>query len=388
MKIVLAVIVLCFVGMIVANIMKGIATGKYIAGLPETAQPVTAMKIEGTAWTPVIKTAGLVRPNQGAMLSSQMPGTVAKILVQSGQIVKKGDVLVELDNSVEMANLESAQARLPSVKQAYQRYQALYKTKSISRQELDNAKATYDTLTANIDSLKAQIKRRQIIAPFDGMAGIVKVNIGQYVTVGTEIVRVEDRTQMKIDFSLSQNLLEKLHIGQTIIATIDANKSETFNAKITAIEPAINVTTGLVDLQATFEGSAAQQLLSGMFTRLNIALPTENNQIVVPQVAISYNMYGEIAYVLTALSSEEKETLLNNDHFPHKEHIDNVYRANQITVFTKDRQGIYAQLQPKGIKLGDLIVTGGQQNLSNGSLVIVTDKQGVGTTTPKLKSNL
>ncbi|EGP05599.1 hypothetical protein GEW_07018 [Pasteurella multocida subsp. gallicida str. Anand1_poultry] len=387
MKIILGVIVLLFAGVIIFNVIKGKMIEKFIAGAGEKIYPVTAMTIQPQQWTPVIETTGIVRPNQGAMLSAQTSGTVQQVLVQSGQHVKKGEVLVVLDSSVELANLKASQAQLLSVKATYQRYLSLYKTKSVSQQELDNAKSAYEALESNIAALKAGIARRQILAPFDGQTGIVKVNVGQYVNQGMEIVRVEDTSSMKIDFALSQTELEHLHVGQKVTATADARSGETFAAKITAIEPAISATTGLIDVQATFEPEDGRKLLSGMFTRLRVALPTKYDQVVVPQVAINYNMYGEIAYILSELSAEERETLVARQDFD-REKIDNAYRVKQVTVFTQDRQGIYAQLKGEEIKPGDKIVTGGQQNLSNGSLVLVADKAGVGTMQPAVKNNL
>ncbi|HDR1021894.1 TPA: efflux RND transporter periplasmic adaptor subunit [Pasteurella multocida] len=387
MKIILGIIVLLFAVVIVFNVIRDKMIEKAIAGMGEKIYPVTAMTIQPQQWTPVIETTGLVRPNQGAMLSSQTSGTVSEVLVQSGQEVKKGDVLVVLDSSVEQSNLRASLAQLSSVKATYQRYLNLYKTKSVSQQELDNAKAAYEALESNIAALKAGIARRQIVAPFDGKAGIVKVNVGQYVNPGFEIVRVEDTSSMKIDFALSQTQLENLYIGQKVTATADARSGETFAAKITAIEPAISSTTGLIDVQATFEAEDGRKLLSGMFTRLRVALTTEYDQVVVPQVAVSYNMYGEIAYVLMPLSDEDREALSNRNDFD-PNNLDKTYRAKQITVFTKDRQGIYAQLKGDEVKVGDKIVTGGQQNLSNGSLVLVADKAGVGTEQPAKKNNL
>ena len=187
---------------------------------------------------------------------------------------------------------------------------------------------------------------------------------------------------MKVDFALSQNDLDKLYIGQRVTATTDARLGETFSARITAIEPAINSSTGLVDVQATFDPEDGRKLLSGMFSRLRIALPTETNQVVVPQVAISYNMYGEIAYLLTPLSDEDKEKMAENKK------LDRLYRAKQITVFTKDRQGIYSQLQGNEVKPGDKIITGGQQGIGNGSLVEWIEKDIVGATEPVNKTNL
>ena len=368
LKLALGIFVLIFIAMIVMNYMKSKGIADFLANQGETPSPVTAMTITTQQWTPVIETTGLVRPNQGAMLSAQS--------------VKKGDLLVELDSSVERASLQAAEAQVISLRQTYQRYANLAKSGGVSRQELDNAKAAYDAQVATVDSLKAAVERRQIVAPFDGRTGIVRVNVGQYVSNGTEIVRVEDRSSMKVDFSIAQNLLDELRIGQKVTATVDARLGETFAAKVTAIEPAISSSTGLVDVQATFEPEDGAKLLSGMFTRLNVALPTEYDQIVVPQVAVSYNMYGESLYILTALSDEEKEK------FAKQGDVNKMYRAKQITVFTKDRQGIYAQLKGDEVKIGDKIITGGQQNLSNGALVIVSDKEGVGTTQPASKTNL
>lgn len=382
LKIGLTVVVLIFVGMIFMNYMKAKGIADYLANRGEKPVPVTAMKVEPKEWTPTIETTGLVRPNQGAMLSAQTAGTVIKVLVQSGQSVKKGELLVEIDSSVEQATLAASEAQLASSRQTYQRYANLVKSGSVSKQEFDNAKASYDALVANIESLKATIKRRQIVAPFNGKTGIVKVNAGEYVTNGTEIVRVEDTRSMKVDFSIAQNLLEDLFIGQKVTAVADARQGETFAAKVNAIEPAINSSTGLIDAQATFDEESGKKLLSGMFVRLNVALPTETNQIVIPQVAVSYNMYGESLYVLKPLSDEEKAKFENAGD------VSKMYRAQQITVFTKDRKGIYAQLKGDEVKFGDMIITGGQQNLSNGTLVIVTDKEAVGTTQPAKISNL
>lgn len=386
LKLALLIALLVFAVAIGLNMLKQKKIGEYLAHMPESVSPVTAMTVQSSEWTPVINTTGLVRPNQGAMLSAEAAGTVKSINVQSGQPVQKGQVILELDSSVEQATLQASEAQLPSARATYQRYASLLRSQSISQLEVDSAKATYDQLQATIQSLRSTIDRRKIVAPFDGILGIVKVNAGQYITAGTEIVRVEDNSKMKVDFSVSQNELENLKIGQSLTATADARLGETFAARVTAIEPAISTTTGLIDVQATFEPADGAKLVSGMFTRLSLALPTEKNQIVIPQVAITYNMYGETAYVLEKLNEEDKTKALENP--ANKDHADKLYRAKQITVFTKDRQGIYAQLKGDEIKIGDQVVTGGQQRLSNGALVLLTDKQGVGTTQPAVKNNL
>ncbi|MDP8050889.1 efflux RND transporter periplasmic adaptor subunit [Pasteurella atlantica] len=361
---------------------------EFAQNMPETVNLVTAMKLEPQQWIPTIKTTGKIRPNQGAMLSAQMSGTVKDVLVKSGQQVKKGQLLVEIDSTVEKANLRAAETQLPQAKKNYQRYQTLIKSGSASKAEYDNIQATYNQLVANIEALKASIKRRQIYAPFDGIAGIVKVNQGQYISMGTPIVRVEDRSAMKVQFTLPQTELQKIKLKQDVVVTTDVLADHSFPAQITAIDPAVNTATGLVELEATIT-AGQQKLLSGMFVNLNIQLPSEEEQIVVPQIAVTYTMYGETVYVLQPLSDKDKEMVEKMKERNPTLDANKMYRAKQIDVKTLDRNGNFAQLDShKGVKIGDRIVTGGFQRLSNNALVTVADQQGVGETAPDTISNL
>ncbi|QLB21439.1 efflux transporter periplasmic adaptor subunit [Vespertiliibacter pulmonis] len=380
---ILLLVALIFIGVVGLNMFIDQQKAAYAKSAPEKSSLVTVMKVEGKEWTPAIEAVGYVRPNQGAMLSSQVSGTVNHILVKSGDIVKKGQLLVELDSSVEQASLRAMEAQLPSVQATYNRFQTLIASNSASKSELDNARSAYNQLVANIESLKASIKRRQIYAPFDGQAGIVKINVGQYINMGTEIVRVEDRSKMKVSFTLPQTDLERLSFGQKVTVSADALSGQTFDARISAIDPAVNKSTGLVELEATVDGR--DKLYSGMFARLRIALPTEREQVVVPQIAVTYTMYGESAYVIEPLSAEEKAKFEQSKMYG--DNVNKLARVKQVEVKTADRQGIYAQLI-SGVKVGDTIVTGGFQRLHNNALVEISDKAGVGTTQPSKNTRL
>ncbi len=356
------------------------------ANMPETVSQITAMTVKGQEWTPVITAVGSIRPNQGAMISAQAAGTVTKVLVKSGDKVKKGQLLVEIDSSAERASLKATEAQLPAAQANYNRYRNLVASNSASKAELDNAQSTYNQLLATIEATKAQIERRQIYAPFDGEAGIVNVNVGQYVTVGTEIVRVEDQSVMKIRFTLPQTNLEDIFVGQKVTATIDALPARTFPAKITAIDPAVDTATGLINIEAIVtEGQ--DKLLSGMFARLNVALPTLYDQIVVPQIAVTYTMYGETVYVLQPLSDEDKEKVTKMAEMNKSLDINKIYRAKQMEVTTAERSGVYSHLS-KGLKAGDVIVTGGLQRLKNNALIQISDVQPVGVIAPATKTKL
>ncbi len=384
--IVLLLVLVAFAG--VAGMQKFIAGKKAeaAANMPETVSEVTAMKVTSQEWTPTLSAVGYIRPNQGAMLSAESSGTVTRVHVQSGQRVNKGDLLVEFDNAVEVANLKASQAQLPSAKAAYDRYRTLVASNSASKAELEAAKATYDQLVASIDSLKATIGRRKIYAPFSGVAGIVNVNVGQYINVGTEIVRVEDQSSMKVRFTLPQTTVEKIAIGQKVTTEIDALPGQTFPARIVAIDPAVDRNTGLINLEAEVT-EGVDKLLSGMFVRVNVELPTEQGQIVVPQIVVTYTMYGETAYVLQPLSDEDKQLVAKMAEQNPSLDVNKIYRAKQVEVKTADRSGIYAQLA-KGVKVGDVVVTGGFQRLNNNALVTVSDKEAVGLTQPAKDSRL
>ena len=382
----LLVVLVAFAG--VAGMQRFIAGKKAeaAANMPETVSEITAMQVQPREWTPYLSAVGYIRPNQGAMLSAESSGTVKSVNVKSGQRVNKGDLLVEFDDAVEVATLKASQAQLPNAKVTLDRYRNLVASNSASKAELDNAQATYNQLVANIESLKATIARRKIYAPFSGFAGIVNVNVGQYITTGTEIVRVEDQSSMKVRFTLPQTDVENIFVGQKVTAEVDALEGQTFPAEIVAIDPAVDRNTGLINVEAVIT-EGGNKLLSGMFVRLNVALPTEKAQIVVPQIAVTYTMYGETVYVLEQLSDEDKALVSKMAEQNPKLDANKMYRAKQVEVRTKDRNGIYAQLA-KGVKAGDVMVTGGFQRLNNHSLIIVSDQEAVGVTVPAKSSKL
>ncbi|MEN2928925.1 efflux RND transporter periplasmic adaptor subunit [Mannheimia haemolytica] len=382
----LLIVLIVFAAIVGLQKIGAMKKAEAAANMPEAVSEVTAMQVTTQEWTPTISAVGYIRPNQGAMLSAETSGVVSRVLVTSGQRVKKGDLLVEFDSSVEIANLRASEAQLPNAKANLERYRNLIASNSASKAEFDNAQSTYNQLLANIEALRATIKRRQIYAPFSGLAGIVNVNVGQYITMGTEIVRVEDQSSMKVRFTLPQTNLEQISIGQKVTAVIDALPAQTFPAKIVAIDPAVDRLTGLINVEAVIE-EGPEKLLSGMFARLNVALPTETGQIVVPQISIAYTMYGETVYVLQPLSDEDKEMVNKMAVQNPSLDVNKMYRAKQMEVKTADRKGNYSQLS-KGVKAGDLIVTGGLQRLSNNALVKVSDTEAVGITTPAKNSKL
>ncbi len=218
----LLIAVLLFGSVIGFNLFKQQKIAEYLANRPEPEFPVTVTTVKPVDWVPVIEAIGFVEPNQGVTLTSETSGVISNISFASGSQVEKGQLLVSLDSDVEKANLKSSEARLPAAEAKYKRYQGLYKKGSISKEAYDEAEASYYSLAADIESLKAQIDRREIKAPFSGVVGIRNVFLGQYLQPSDSIVRLEDISLMKLRFTVPQTDFSRVSIGQDVDIFVDA----------------------------------------------------------------------------------------------------------------------------------------------------------------------
>ena len=360
MAIMLLIAIALFCILIGFNLFKQKMIAQYMANRPEPEFPVTAMVTKAQDWVPTIEAIGFIEPNQGVTLSTELAGTIDAITFESGKPVKADQLLLSLDSTVERANLRASQAKLPAAKAKFDRFQNLYKTSSISKEQLDEAEAAYRSLEADIESLKATIARREVRAPFSGVVGLRNVFLGQYLQPGTDIVRLEDTSVMRLRFTVPQTDISKIKLGQTIKINVDAYPQTQFDGHITAIEPAVNFQSGLIQVQADIPNNDGQ-LRSGMFARASIILPTVKDQIVIPQTAISFTLYGQNVYVL----KEGEETDKEGNKVK-------VLRAKQVVVKAGERRGNDVHVL-SGIQAGDQIVLSGQVRLSNDTKVHVVE---------------
>ncbi|WP_429208757.1 efflux RND transporter periplasmic adaptor subunit [Aeromonas veronii] len=360
MAIMLLIAIALFGSVIGFNLFKQKMIAQYMANRPEPEFPVTAMVTKAQDWVPTIEAIGFIEPNQGVTLSTELAGTIDAITFESGKPVKADQLLLSLDSTVERANLRASQAKLPAAKAKFDRFQNLYKTSSISKEQLDEAEAAYRSLEADIESLKATIARREVRAPFSGVVGLRNVFLGQYLQPGTDIVRLEDTSVMRLRFTVPQTDISKIKLGQTIKINVDAYPQTQFDGHITAIEPAVNFQSGLIQVQADIPNNDGQ-LRSGMFARASIILPTVKDQIVIPQTAISFTLYGQNVYVL----KEGEETDKEGNKVK-------VLRAKQVVVKAGERRGNDVHVL-SGIQASDQIVLSGQVRLSNDTKVHVVE---------------
>lgn len=365
----LLLVILIFGSVIGFNLFKQKMMAQYFANMPVPSVPVTLAELQPRDWTPRIAAIGFIEPIQGINVSNESAGIVRAIHFESGQQVNTGDILVELDADVEKANLRSAQGRLPSVQANLERMRQLYGRGSVSKGQLDEAEASYRELQGQIDSLKATIERRTIRAPFDGFMGIRNAFLGQYLNAGADIARLEDISRFRIRFTIPQTRLADIAVGQALNIFVDAYPDTPFEGEITAIETQINPDSGVVQVQASIPNQDGK-LRSGMFAKLDVRLPTLSEQLLVPQHAINFTLYGQTVYVVEEEQADDGETVLV---------------ARQRVVEVAEREAEFARVV-KGLEPGEQIVTSGQVRLSNGSRITPVESDALDTpeSTPML----
>lgn len=362
-------VAICFGSVIGFNMFKSYMTEQYLANLKPNVNPVIVETVKPTKWNKSSFAIGFIEPFQGLDITSENESRVKEIFVKSTQKIKAGDPIVQLDDQTEQANLKSIKAKLTDASNNYSRIKTLAKQGVASKKDLDNAQANYESLKADVQKLESEIDKLNIKSPFDGILGIVEIKPGELVNPGTKIVHLENIDNMKIRFYVAQNEVQGMRIGQQVIVRVDTYPGQEFKGQISAFETKIDRGSGILEVEAIIPNQG-KILLSGMYAEVEIVFPPIENQIVLPQTAIAFNLYGESVYVVTEEKDDNGEV--------HK-----VAKLTNVTV--ADRRDDIARIT-SGIKEGDIVVTEGQVRISNGSYVKFTEegKLDRSVPTPKL----
>ena len=262
---------------------------------PET---VTAQAATEETWENVLTANGSVAPVQGVMVGAEVPGKVVSINFESGADVAVGALLVQLDVSMESAQLRAAESVADLAKINLGRARELREKGTNASSDLDAAEAQAKQAAAAADNLRAVIAKKSIRAPFTGRLGIRLVQLGQILRDGESIVTLQTVDPIYTNFALPQQFLASLKVGENVRLTTDASPGETFAGKITAIAPEIDAVTRNIRIQATFANPAAK-LRSGMFGSVAVLLPSTGSSLVIPSTAILHAPYGDSVFVIT-----------------------------------------------------------------------------------------
>src|SRR5213596_796398 len=266
---------------------------------PMTMPPTTVSSapVKEEDWPPVLSSVGSISAVQGAVVSTELGGTVSEIRFQNGGEAKKGDVLIRLDVSAEEAQLHTAQADLELASADLQRSRDLAARHVISKAEQDAAESKFNRLKAVVDQMSSMISKKEVHAPFYGQLGIRQVNVGQNINAGQQVVPLTALDPLYVDFAVPQQELSKLSNGLEVRLHTDAVAGREFKGKLTAINSMVDTVTRNVTLQATLE-NPDHALRPGTFAKVEVMLPQKHKALVVPGSAISYAPFGDSVFVI------------------------------------------------------------------------------------------
>ncbi|MBK0021061.1 efflux RND transporter periplasmic adaptor subunit [Brucella pseudogrignonensis] len=361
-RLILAIIFLVIVvgGLVGFNLFRTQAIKDFFANMQQPAKTVSTVTLEPGVWTPGIEAIGSANAINGVDLTVQVNGIVDKIEFTANQEVKKGTVLLQLENSIETADLVAAQAEAVLADQNLKRAETL-RTRGVGAvSDVDTTAAAASAKKAAVAKMQAVLDQKTVTAPFDGVIGISKVDLGQYLTPGTVIGTLQETDKMRIDFSVPEQSLSSLKLGQPVKVGPNMDSLK-YNGTIVGIDPKIDPASRLVSVRAEVQNDEPR-LTPGQFVQVRVELPQEDNILALPQTTIVTSLYGDYVYAVRPEQPKEGEKA------PEGQAAKQV--AQQVFVKVGRRYGGVAEITD-GLKAGDIVITAGQNRLSPGAAVTI-----------------
>jgi membrane fusion protein (multidrug efflux system) len=338
--------------------IKGLQINRMIAAGSQSAPPpetVTTAVVRRESWESLITSVGSLEAVQGVMITAELTGKVVRIAFEPGTKVKAGDLLLQQDVSSEEAQLRAAEATLALAKLELERSSKLLATKAVAKAKYDSDNAQYQQAEAQIDGIRATIRKKTIRAPFAGRLGIRLVNLGQILNEGQSIVSLQKIDPIFVNFSLPQQQLGQVKSGLNVRVTTDALPGQAIEGEITAISPEVDVATRNIRVQATVANNQ-ERLRPGMFVNVAVVLPSREKVLAIPTTAVLYAPYGDTVFVVQEKKSENG--------------VQSAKVLQQKIVQLGEKRGDFVAVV-SGLDQGETVVSTGVFKLRNDQTVVV-----------------
>jgi membrane fusion protein (multidrug efflux system) len=300
---------------------------------------------------------GTLVSKQSVTLRPEVSGRVARLGFADGAAVQRGQVLLQLDDALQRAELSQAQAQLSIARANAKRNEELVAQNFVAQRVLDESRAQLQVAQAQVALAQARLERMQIKAPFGGRVGISAVNVGEFIKDGTAVVNLEDNSVLMVDFRLSERYQTRIAVGQSVQVQVDALPGQTFAAKVTALDPLVEANGRAVAIRAQMPPEAARQLRAGMFARVMVIFGVNETALVVPEEALVPQGGRQWVVVVQPETGGEQPVL----------------KARRIAVTTGLRRANQVEIT-EGLVAGQTIVVAGQQRIQqDGTTVRVVD---------------
>jgi membrane fusion protein (multidrug efflux system) len=341
-----------------SQIFSMIQAGKSFVPPPEAVGSFTA---EVQDWPNTFTAMGTVEADEGINVSAEVAGKVKQILFKSGEHVKAGTVILVQESGNETALLSAANARLRLADANYERMVQLRKKNTVSQNELDTALQQKESAQGDVDNLKTTLDKKVVKAPFDGRLGIRKVDLGQDLPVGTQIVSLQATNRVRVNFPVPQHWLVKMTKGLPVSVQLGDGSNNVVKGEVTAIGADINSATRNATVQSSLENSN-NQFIPGMAVQTQVTLSNPQKVLAVPSTAVIFAPFGDTVFVIE--KDKEKGTL----------------KARQQFVRLGKSRGDFIEIAD-GLKEGEQVVSAGAFKLTNGQSVLISK-----TTQPEFKA--
>lgn len=313
---------------------------------------------------------GSLKSRQSVILRPEVAGRVAELAFADGARVRKGQLLLRLDDTLQKAELSQAEAQLSIARANLKRNQELVAENFVAQRVLDESRASLQVAEAQVALAQARLSRMRIVAPFDGTVGIRTVNLGDYVKDGADLVNLEDTSTLYVDFRMPERYQGQLAVGQSVKVQIDALPGRDFTAKVQALDPLVDANGRSVLVRAAVVPAADATLRPGMFARVTTVFSVNEAALVVPEEALVPQGNRQLVFKLASEGEGEAAKT--------------VVRRTEVQLGV--RRGSQVQIA-SGLSEGDTVVVAGQQRLQrDGMAVRVVDMSKAGAAAPKTEA--
>ena len=342
-------------GLVGFNAFRSHMIAQFFANNKPPPSNVTAVAAKSEV-IPNLLTAvgGLVAVHQ-VNVTSDVSGRITEILFTAGSHVKAGTPLVQLFDAPDQGDLASFKAQAVVGELQLDRAKQLALRQFGPQSTVDTAQATYDQAKAGIAKTEALISQKLVRAPFEGDLGVRQVEVGQYLTAGTQIVSLTDLSVLYANMTVTEKQSSQVQVGQVVRVAVDAYPGRTFEGKITTIEPQIATDTRNIRVQATIQ-NPENILKPGMFATTTIVLPEKPAVVTVPETAVDYTLYGDSVFLIAEKKGDDGKTSLT-----------------AVRTFVKTGNRVEGRVEIlKGLNPGDRVVAVGQIKLQSGMPVVIS----------------
>jgi multidrug efflux system membrane fusion protein len=351
-----AVLVLLVGGLVGFNALRSKMIAQFFANNKPPPATVSVAEAKSEVVPNLMTAVGDLAAVHQVNVTPDVSGRVTDILFTAGASVKAGSPLVQLFDGPEQGDLANFKAQATGASLALDRAKQLAARQFGPQATVDAAQATFDQANAGIAKTEAIISQKLVRAPFDGELGVRHVEVGQYLTAGTQIVTLTDLSVLYANFTVPEKGSAALQVGQTVRIAVDAYPGRTFEGKITAIEPQIAADTRNIRVQATLN-NPEHILKPGMFATITVVLPDKPPVITVPETAVDYTLYGDAVFLITEKKEDDGKTSLT-----------------AVRTFVRAGKRVDGRAEIlSGLKAGDRVVAVGQLKLQSGAAVTISN---------------